>query len=116
MNGFKTLSSKVNAPVNNFMEKFLGSAPAQDNLALTILKIVIVVYAGVIGPSLPPVAKEFLDLVPVRITFIAIIAWVGTRDPVVSLLLALAFYSSMNILSGKDFFEKYGNTNQYRNR
>ncbi len=114
MNGFRNVSSKVNMPVNGFLEKFLGTSQSQDNLAMTVLKIVIVIYAGAIGPSLPASAKEFLDLVPVRITFIAIIAWVGTRDPVMSLLLALAFYSSMNILSGKDFFEKYGNS--YRNK
>lgn len=109
---FQNVSNQINPPVNGFMETILGqSQPGMpDALGMTLLKMTLILYASLVAPKLPTYVLEKFEYVPVKIFVLFLIAWSGSRDPSLSILLAVVFYSSLNVLNGKKMFEKYQDT------
>jgi hypothetical protein len=111
-NQYENVRSTVNPPINNFMSGILGeSNPGQaDSNALVVLKMILILYGSVIAPKLPVKVLEWFDFVPFKIFVLFLIVWSGSHDPSLSLLIAISFYISLNILNGKKAFEKFENT------
>ena len=81
----------------------------QNKYILAIVKIGIVLYASVMAPSLPDSALAFLQSTPVKILFVALIAYTSLKDVQLSILIGCAFVLSINVISGRDILESYAN-------
>jgi hypothetical protein len=109
MDQYEYLRNTVNPPVNNFMDGILGeSKPGQgDSITLVVLKMTLILYGSVIAPKLPKKVLEWFDFVPFKIFVLFLIVWAGSHDPSLSLLIAICFYVSLNVLNGKQAFENF---------
>lgn len=108
-NVYQPVQNAVNPPLNNFLTTIFGdSQPGQpDSIAMTVLKMLLILYSGMIAPKLPVYVLEWFDYVPFKIFVLFLIAWTGSHDPSLSLLIAVTFYASLNALNGKKFFENF---------
>jgi hypothetical protein len=109
MDQYEFIRNTVNPPINNFMDRILGeSKPGErDSIALVVLKMILILYGSVIAPKLPTRVLEWFDFVPFKILVLFLIVWSGSHDPSLSLLIAICFYVSLNVLNGKQAFEKF---------
>lgn len=73
-----------------------------------LLRLVLILYGGLAAPHLPEPVLKWFDNVPFRIAFMALIIWTANHDPATAILIALIFFVSINTLSGKKPFEKFG--------
>ena len=94
-----------NKSVNNSLS-FLDS-PIASNL----LKLILLLYAGVAAPKLPDYMAELFENVFFRIAFLFLIMWTGNKDPAFALLVAVGFVISMNALSGRKLLEAFAASN-----
>ena len=114
-NFYRPIVETINPPVNSLLYGIFGD-PQQnqvDSMAMTVLKLVLILYASIIAPKLPVYVLEWFDYVPFKIFILFLIAWTGSHNPSLSLLIAITFYASLNALNGKQFFEKYTSTDSY---
>lgn len=81
----------------------------ENPYVLATLKVGIIVYASIFAPRLPEKVVDILQTTPVKIAFVAAIAFTALRDVQMSLLLACAFVLSINVLSGRSILESYAN-------
>ena len=79
------------------MQKFLGG----------FLKLVLVLYGSMIAPALPDFMLKWFDNYAFRLFIIALIVWTANHDPSLAILIAFGFYTSVNVLSGKQAFETF---------
>jgi hypothetical protein len=83
-------------------------APLDTPVGSSIARLFLVLYGGLAAPHLPPSILAYFDNPIFRIVIMALILWLSLKDPVTSILLATAFLVSMNTLSGKKPFERFG--------
>lgn len=115
MEFYNNITNTVNPPINNFMNNIIGtSRPGEpDSIVMSVLKMVLILYSSMIAPKLPVYVLEWFDYVPFKILVLFLIAWTGSRDPSLSLLIAVTFYASINALNGKKFFENFQQIQQH---
>lgn len=65
---------------------------------LIVLKIVIILYAAKIAPSLPLKYASTFSNVYFRIAVLTLVVWIYSHDPVASILIAVSFFMSINYL------------------
>jgi hypothetical protein len=113
---YQPIQNTVNPPVNNFLHGVFGESNPQqaDPIGMTVLKLVLILYSSMIAPKLPVYVLEWFDYVPFKILVLFLIAWTGSHDPLLALLIAVTFYASLNALNGKKFFENYRSSSSYR--
>jgi hypothetical protein len=92
------------ASYDNVINKVLE--PLSEPTVLAILRMMLIVYGALAAPHLPTMVLKWFDIVPFRIGVIALILWTANRDPATAVLMAIAFYASVNTLNGKKPFEK----------
>jgi hypothetical protein len=80
--------------VSTGMTSFVKSYP----WVLIILKIIIILYAAKIAPTVPLKYASIFSNVYFRISILALIVWTYSHDPVASVLIAVAFFMSINYL------------------
>jgi hypothetical protein len=109
MEYYENVRSSLNPPINNFMDGIVGkSNPGEaDSIGLIVLKMVLILYGSIIAPKLPVYVLEWFDFVPFKIAVLFLIVWSGSHDPSLALLIAICFYASLNVLNGKQMFEKF---------
>jgi hypothetical protein len=117
-NQYENVRSTINPTVNNFMDGILGeSKPGQgDSIGLVVLKMILILYGSVIAPKLPVKVLKWFNFVPFKIFIIALIVWSGSHDPSLSILIAVCFYVSLNVLNGKQAFEKFNVIDEIKKR
>jgi hypothetical protein len=118
-NQYENVRGVVNPPINNFMDGILGeSKPGQggDSIGLVVLKMILILYGSVIAPKLPTRVLEWFDFVPFKIFVLFLIVWSGSHDPSISILISVCFYVSLNVLNGKQAFEKFNALDSYRQK
>jgi hypothetical protein len=71
----------------------------ENPIVLNMVKLFLVLYAGLIAPKLPMVVANLLKNPVVKIAIMFLIIYTGVKDPVLSLLIAIAFTISMMTLS-----------------
>jgi hypothetical protein len=116
-NTYGDITSAIDPPVNNLLWLFDGNNCQQNQYACigsTLLKIFLILYASLVAPQLPEFMLKWFTLVPFKIFFLFLIAWSASHDPSLSILLAIAFYVSLNVVNGKQLFEQL-TTNQKKN-
>lgn len=82
-------------------------SPLENPAVAGFLKLILVLYAGLAAPHLPDNVLKWFDFVPFKIFVLFLIVWTGNNDPALSILVAVAFFMSMNVLSGKQALEAF---------
>jgi len=93
--------SSYNAQLNGFL------APLDTPIGSGLVKLLLVLYASTIAPKLPNQILAWFDYVPFKILFLSLIVWSANHDPALAILIAAAFYASLNVFQGKKAFEKF---------
>lgn len=82
-------------------------SPLDNPYVSGLLRIFLIVYGGLAAPHLPPAVLKWFDYVPFRILLLALIVWTANHDPAIAVLIAVAFFVSVNTLNGKKPFEAF---------
>lgn len=93
---------------DSMFQQSVGSAFPAGSIAAAVLRLVLVLYAGMAAPSLPPAAMNLFENPLFRVAILMLVVWIGGTDPSTSLLIAVGFMVSMNTLSGKQMLERFG--------
>lgn len=88
-------------------------SPLDAPAAAGFLKMVLVLYGALAAPHLPKQVLKWFDFVPFKIFVLFLIVWTGNHDPALSILIATAFFVSMNVLAGKKAFESFRDGQYY---
>ena len=79
-----------------------------DNKMLsTIITLVTLLYASLARPKLPKFMVKLFENSIFRILFLSLIVYKGNRDPKMSIMIAVGFTLTMNIISQQKFLEKF---------
>lgn len=82
---------------------------------MAILKVTIALYAAQLGPKLPSSVTTLLSNSFVKVLGIALIVYLSEKDLQLALMLAVLYVISMNVLSGRGFFESFADySNDYK--
>ena len=72
-----------------------------------LLNVVMVLYAGLVAPELPQIVKVVFNHTAGKVIFIAMIAFIANKNPSISIMLAVIFIITMNMMKPKlQTFEK----------
>ena len=88
--------------VETQLQKFL-----RNPYIMAVLKIALVLYASQIAPRVSPKITSIFQFTIVKIISIALIAYIAEIDFQLSIILAVIFILSINLLSGRGPFESY---------
>lgn len=78
--------------MSNLNETLKGYLSFLDNqYVVAILAVVLVLYASLAAPKLPFNVVKFLDYDIVKLLFVFLIGFIATKNPMLSILVALAF-------------------------
>lgn len=81
--------------------------PLDAPAAAGFLKLLLVLYAGLFAPNLPKYVLDWFKFVPFKILILFLIVWTGNHDPALSITVAVAFFMTLNVVSGKQAFEAF---------
>ena len=82
-------------------------APLDNPIAKNVLRVLFFLYAAMAAPRLPPILGNLFDYALFRIAMIFLIVWTSTKDPTLSMMIAIGIVAVMNILSGRMAFETF---------
>ena len=89
-----------------YVDKFYSTL--NDNkLVSTVLTTFLIVYASSASPRLPKFMLKLFNNKIFKVLILSLIAYSSTRNPKVSILMAVVFSVTLNILDGKKFFESF---------
>jgi hypothetical protein len=96
----------------DFMNSYNDSAngflaPLDRAPVAGLLKLLLVLYGGSIAAHLPDHIVKWFDFVPLKLLVLFLIVWLGNHDPALSLAIAVAFFITVNVASGKKAFEAF---------
>lgn len=86
--------SNIDSAVTNEMTSFVKSYP----WFLVVLKIIIIVYAAKVAPTIPLKYAWIFSNMYFRMAVLALVVWSYSHDPVASVLIAVAFFMTINYL------------------
>ena len=84
------------------MNSLLGNKPV-----VAFLQIFVILYGSLVAPKLPASALWIFDTFLFRVLVMFVIAMLATREPALSLLVAVAFIMTLNYLNGKKLLEAF---------
>lgn len=103
--------ANVSQQADQVLDTLFG--PNLDTPAAAILQVLLISYAALGAPKLPlGVAKLFQNFA-FRLLVLFFILWTGNRNPGMSLTLAFAFLTVVNLASGKGPFESFEKVEQF---
>ena len=80
----------------------------ENQYSSTIVTVIILLYASLARPKLPNFMVKLFENPIFRVLFLSLIVYKGNRDPVFSIMIAIAFTVTMNLISQQRFFENFG--------
>src|SRR5947208_695228 len=84
---------QINESINSVLD------PVFENPAVSaVLKLVLVLYASLAAPSIPPKYAPIFANSYFRIVFLALVVWTYSRDPALSVMLATVYFLIMTYL------------------
>lgn len=101
--------SQYNSQINDFLNPLVG--PQTPGAGL--LKAALILYGAMAAPHLPDPILKWFDWVPFKIFVLFLIVWTANQEPSLAIAMAVAFYASMNVLSGKKAFDKFTDVHHY---
>jgi len=81
----------------------------KDPYVSAALSLFLLMYAGMAAPQLPDVVLDLFDNEMFRLAVLFLIAYTGNKNPTVSLLSAIAFVMTMNVLNQRKAQEAFRN-------
>src|SRR5690242_18104285 len=110
-------------PIRKFLQMdYLRSYNADINSALSpldqpmiagLLRLFLVLYGSMVAPSLPDNILKWFGFVPFRIFVLFLIVYIANHQPDIAILVAIGFYVSINVLAGRQAFDKFAPQTQY---
>jgi len=92
------------------MTSDLGLNNMFDNKYLSTLVVtLLVLYASLLGPTLPPFIKSLFENSLFKIFVLFLLVMRGNGDPVFSLILVICFVMTLDILNTQTSIEKFTN-------
>lgn len=85
----------------------LFSPQLDSPIVSSVLRLVLILYGALAAPHLPDQVLKWFDNVPFRLLILFLIVYTANKDPATALLIAVAFFVSVNTLAGKKPFEKF---------
>lgn len=113
------LLNSFNPSINRMLNfaDISGSAPSDTQKVFGgLLKLILVLYGSMIAPHLPDSILKWFSYVPFKIFILFLIVWTANQDPSISILIAVAFYASLNVLSDKQAFEQFSEIKSNQNK
>jgi len=71
----------------------------------TSIIILLVLYASLLGPNLPPMVQKLFDNVVFRIVILFFILFKANDDPSLALVMAIAFVMTLDYIHRKEVLE-----------
>jgi hypothetical protein len=96
-----------NADINSAL------SPLDQPIIAGLLRLFLVLYGSMVAPVMPDYILKWFGFVPFRIFVLFLIVWTSNHSPDIAILVAVAFYVSINVLSGRRAFEKFQNVQYY---
>lgn len=107
---YNDYANSINNKINDdLMFPFSCKGDSFQQILCVFLKLFLVVYAAALAPKLPNYALLWFNNIYVRIFVLFLIAYTSSEDPALSIIIAIAFYVTINILNGKTAFETFKN-------
>jgi hypothetical protein len=103
--------SSYNEPINQVL------SPLNNPLIGGFLRIFLILYASMVAPHLPDSILQWFQYVPFKIFILFLIVYLSSYprheiQPDLAILVSIAFYVSMNVLSGRRAFEAFQGNNR----
>lgn len=74
----------------------------------SLILIFFIFYAGLAAPQLPPVVAKLFDYTLFKVAVLALILFVNNVNPTIALVVAVAFFVTLQTLSRYNLFEMAG--------
>jgi len=88
--GLNTVNSTVHSHMKVVSEHSIGKI---------ILYMVIILYASLVAPKISTAFSPYINNMYFRIGFMSLIAWTFTKDPTLSILVAVCYYLTISYLT-----------------
>ena len=82
-----------------------------NKIVYSILSLFIVLYGSLAGPELPGLIRNLFKNVVFRLLVLAYIMYRGNKEPQFSIMLAVAFTITINLLSTYEMKEEFKHVN-----
>jgi hypothetical protein len=79
----------INTDINQLL------SPLDTDLGSTLLKFFIILYASLVAPKLPQNVLSVIKTPIGTVIFLSLITWSFNHDPVLSILISVAFYATI---------------------
>tara|TARA_B100001093_G_scaffold494648_1_gene538301 strand:- start:169 stop:543 length:375 start_codon:yes stop_codon:yes gene_type:complete len=79
-----------------------------NKYSAALITLFLVLYGGFAAPTLPKFMVKMFDSPIFRILILSLIVYKGNKDISMSIMIAVAFTISMNIVNKQKFFENFG--------
>lgn len=96
---------QINSLENTLTDATKDVAKLYNNLdegIKMIVKLLLVLYAGLVAPKIGDFARPLFDNVIFKIVFFFALVYVGNQDPTLSLLMAVAFVLTLMYLKRQE--------------
>jgi hypothetical protein len=106
MNTVKNVFGKVNVAIDTGLKASIG----RNSVISGTLYLIILVYISLLTPEMPPSILAIFRNQYFKVLVFSIILWTAHIDPVVAILIAIAFLMTANIANNKSIWEFMENT------
>ena len=96
--------------INNQLEMIY-----QNKYTSSILGLFLVLYGGLAAPKLPSIIQKLFDNKIFRIIILSLIVYTSQKDTRISIMLAVVFIMSIDLLRNKKMFENFSNHSSINN-
>ena len=96
--------------IDNVMETIF-----ENKYYSSIITLVLILYSSVVAPKLPNSILKLFDNSIFRILILSLIVYYGNKNTKLSLIIAVGFTVSMNLLSKRKMFENFTDMNPISN-
>ena len=100
--------------LNNYLNNSLRFVNS-NVYASTIIGLFLVLYGGLAKPKLPSFIRNLFNNPIFRVLILALIMYRGNKNPQLSIMLAVAFVITLNLVSEQETIEKITNWNLSQN-
>ena len=77
----------------------------KNRYSSTLITLFLVLYSGLVAPKLPKLIVKFFENPIFRILILSLIVYNGNKDPQFSIMIAVGFTVTMNMVSKQKLFE-----------
>jgi len=89
-----------NEMINSVLRPVTENTPAQ-----LVLKLFVILYASLVAPKISSSFAPYINNMYFTILFLALIVWLFTKDPTMSILIAVGYYITISYLTQNSIIE-----------